>query len=314
MTLTCKWSDMKLLIDAHPDPMMGLMPMYLAIEQGLFTRRGIETAFVERSAVQAIEDMRSGRMNLSFSGPTLTIMAWQRFDLETRVVSPAAIRGSYAGRTADFCNVYARHDVPVREPRDFENLRLGAFALDGGITHSAPLHLLKRAGVDVQRLQWRPMPFHQMPAALERGDIDVALCVEPFTTQIESRGLGYPVDHVLGAATLAMAATGNPSLASNWWTTRASYAHDPQLFDLAHDALAEATAAIYADPEQGFDALARHTRGDLRLLREVGLKSTVFFPFSLQSPTLRTMYQRWVDVLHGAGLLDRPVDVATLLR
>lgn len=305
---------MRLLIDAHPDPMMGLMPMYLAIDQGLFAQRGIETSFVERSAVQAIEDMRAGRMNLSFSGPTLTIMAWQRFGLETRVVSPAAIRGSYAGRTADFCNIYARTGIAVQEARDLANLRLGAFALDGGITHSAPLQLLKRAGIDVSHLQWRPMPFYQMPGALERGEIDVAICVEPFTTQIESRGVGYPVDNVLGADTLAMAATGNPSLVSNWWTTRAAYEQDPQLFDLTHDALAEATAAIYADPERAFDALARHTRGDLSLLRNVGLKSTVFFPFSLQSPTLRNMYQRWVDVLRGAGLLDGDVDVATLLR
>ncbi len=305
---------MQLLIDAHPDPMMGLMPMYLAIESGLFARRGIQTAFVERSQVQAIEDMRSGRMNLSFSGPTLTIMAWQRFGLETRVVSPAAIRGSYAGRSADFCNLYARTDVVVNTPHDFEGLRLGAFALDGGITHSAPLHLLRRAGVDVQRLQWRPMQFYKMPDALERGEIDVAICVEPFTTQIEARGLGRAVDHVLGADTLAQAATGNPSLVSNWWTTRAAYERNPELFDLTHDALAEATAAVYADPERAFDALSRHTRGDLRLLREVGFKSTVFFPFSLQSPTLRGMYQSWVDVLRGAGLLDAPVDVAALLR
>lgn len=305
---------MKLLIDSHPDPMMGLMPMYLAIEQGLFSRRGIQTEFVERSQAQAIEDMRSGRMNLSFSGPTLTIMAWQRFGLATRVVSPAAIRGSYAGRSADFCNMYARKGVSVRTAKDLEGLRLAAFALDGGITHSAPLYLMRRMGLDTDSIRWCPMPFFKMPGALEREEIDVAICVEPFTTRIEAQGLGHAVDHVFGAESLAMASTGNPSLVSNWWTTRESYEREPMMFDLAHDALAEATAAVYADPERGFDALARHTRGDLKLLREVGLKSTVFFPFSLQSPTLHAMYERWVQVLQGAGLLEHEVDVAALFR
>jgi len=300
---------MKLRIDAHPDPMMGLVPLFTAIDAGLFAKRGIEPVFVQRSAVQAIEDMRADRMDLTFSGPTLTIMARERFGLPSRFVSAAALRGTYAGRSADFMNLIARHDVVIERPSDFEGKRLGAFALDGGITHSAPLHLFNQHGVDVSRVQWVPMPFHKMPDALAAGEIDVAICVEPLVTLMLRRGLGRAVDEVLGEGSLAMASTGNPSLVSNWWTTQAACARNPELFAATADALAEAVGVVYADPSAALDAMARHTGQDSALLREIGFKTTLFHPFGMDDPEVKAMYRGWVTVLRGAGLLDHDIDV-----
>jgi len=295
---------MELRIDAHPDPMMGLVPLFTAIDAGLFAKRGIEPVFVQRTAVQAIEDMRADRMDLTFSGPTLTIMARERFGLASRFVATAALRGSYGGRNADFMNIIARKDVSIARPGDFEGKRLAAFALDGGITHSAPLYLFNRHGIDVSSVQWVPMPFHKMPDALAAGEIDVAVCVEPLVTIMLRRGLGYAVDEVLGEGSLAMASTGNPSLVSNWWTTREAYARNPALFAATAEALAEAVDAVYRDPSAALDAMARHTGQDSALLREIGFDTTLFHPFGMDDPAVKAVmadHARW----HAAELETR---------
>lgn len=301
---------MRLRIDHHPDPMMGMMPLFCAIDFGLFEKRGIATEFVERSNVQAIEDMRAGRMDLSFSGPTLTIMAREKFGLDTKFVSAAALRGSYNGHSADFMNVVAANGVEIRKPADFEGKRVAVFALDGGITHSAPLFLFNRHGVDASTIEWKTMPFHKMADAMAAGEVDVAVNVEPFVTMMRRRGLGTTVDEVLGAGSLAIAATGNPSLVSNWWTTRDTYRANPALFEATNAALNEAIERIYADPGAALDAMSRQTGQKLDLLREIGFQTTFFHPFELASPEIRAMYDGWVGVLRGAGLLAGPVDCA----
>lgn len=287
---------------------MGMMPLFCAVDFGLFEDRGIEPAFVQRSNVQAIEDMRAGRMDLSFSGPTLTIMAHEKFGLNTKFVSAAALRGSFNGHAADFMNVVARNGVEIRAPNDFEGKTLGVFALDGGITHSAPLYLFNKHGVDASTITWKTMPFHKMADALEAGEIDVAICVEPFITLMRRRGLGEAVDAVFGAGTLAMAATGNPSLVSNWWTTRETYAANPALFEATNATLNEAIQRIYADPPAALDAMARQTGQEVRLLRDIGFETTFFHACTMDAPEIKDMYAAWVKVLQGAGLLDRPVD------
>src|SRR5690606_4042510 len=181
-------------------------------EAGLFKKRGISTQFVARTAVQAVEQMRNNEMDLSFSGPTFTIMAKERFGLATKFISAAALRGDFAGKSADFMNILAAKGVKIEKPSDFEGKRLAVFALDGGITHCAPVYLFRKLGLDASSMQWKTMPFHQMPAAMAAGEVDVALCVEPLITEMVRQGLGYPVDTVLGEGSLAMSTTGNPSL------------------------------------------------------------------------------------------------------
>ena len=299
---------MKLKIDHHPDPMIGMMPMFYALDAGLFEKRGIEPEFVQRTNVQAIEDMRAGRMDLSFSGPTLTIMARERFGLNTKFVSAAALRGAYNGRQADFNNIVAAHGVEITQPSDFEGKRLGVFALDGGITHSGPLYLFNKHGVDAATIQWRTMPFHRMADAMSAGEIDIAVNVEPFVTMMTRRGLGRTVDDVFGCGSLAMATTGNPSLVSNWWAVRETFDANPALFVETNAVLNEAINQICADPEAGLDAMSRQTGQKLELLREIGLRTSFLHACAMDAPEIREMYERWARVLRGAGLLERDVD------
>ncbi|MEO9613884.1 MAG: ABC transporter substrate-binding protein [Nitratireductor sp.] len=299
---------MQLRIDHHPDPMMGMMPLFCAIDFGLFQKRGIEPVFVERTNVQAIEDMRAGRMDLSFSGPTLTIMAHEKFGLDTKFVSAAALRGSYNGHSADFMNIVAARGVDIRVPADFEGKTIAVFALDGGITHSAPLYLFNKHGVDAATIHWKTMPFHRMADAMAAGEVDVAVNVEPFVTLMRRRDLGTTVDEIFGAGSLAMAATGNPSLVSNWWTTRQAYQEKPELFEAVNAALNEAIERIYADQGAALDAMSRQTGQRLDLLREIGFQTSFFHACPMNAPEIRGMYEDWVRVLQGAGLLQEPVD------
>jgi NitT/TauT family transport system substrate-binding protein len=59
--------------------------------------------------------------------------------------------------------------------------------------------VMKANGLDYAKVQWVPIPFPEMAAALSRGDVDAAYLPEPFITQAaKSTGAAQVIDVATG--------------------------------------------------------------------------------------------------------------------
>lgn len=80
-----------------------------------------------------------------------------------------------------------RGDGPIREPRDLEGRTLAVNTLDN-IAEVTALEALSAEGVDVDSIELTEVPFPDMQAPVENGEVDAAFFIEPFSTLAEEAG------------------------------------------------------------------------------------------------------------------------------
>jgi NitT/TauT family transport system substrate-binding protein len=106
---------------------------------------------------------------------------------------------------ADSVSASPRSNVIVAKPggsvqnvRDLVGKRIGVSAINTA-SDVMTKAVMKANGLDYAKVQWVPIPFPEMAAALSRGDVDAAYLPEPFITQAAKN---------TGAAQLIDVATG----------------------------------------------------------------------------------------------------------
>jgi NitT/TauT family transport system substrate-binding protein len=88
----------------------------------------------------------------------------------------------------DFSDVLVAKDSRIRRPEDLDGATMAVNIL-GNITEVSVKGALERAGVDPDSVRYTEVPFPDMAAAVERGDVDSAMVIEPFRTIGRSAGL-----------------------------------------------------------------------------------------------------------------------------
>lgn len=91
-------------------------------------------------------------------------------------------------RESDFSSIMVAEDSPIREPEDLEGRTIAVNTL-GNITQVTTAGALAELGVDPQAVRYTEVPFPDMVAAVEGGDVDAAFIIEPFRTVGLSSGL-----------------------------------------------------------------------------------------------------------------------------
>ncbi|MQA10397.1 MAG: hypothetical protein GEU98_17945 [Pseudonocardiaceae bacterium] len=88
----------------------------------------------------------------------------------------------------DFSSVMVPPDSPIRTPADLAGARIGVNSLQNindVVIHSA----LRKRGLDPRSVEFVEMPFPDLPAAIQRGDVDAGLLIEPFVSIGRAQGL-----------------------------------------------------------------------------------------------------------------------------
>lgn len=175
-------------------PVLGVAPLYIAIEKGYFKAEGLNVeARIFPSGAISLPAMIKGEIDLVFSNYISLFKAQAEGAGKLRIIA----EGSAAAPNS--FGIYVMPNSPIREAKDLGGKKIGVNAR-GNIATVLTNESLKAAGVDINTINYVDVPFPDMGAALERGDIEAAFLAEPFiTANSASLGINRIVDTGVGS-------------------------------------------------------------------------------------------------------------------
>ncbi|MGY1594174.1 ABC transporter substrate-binding protein [Geodermatophilus sp. SYSU D00708] len=166
-------------------PIIDVAPVYLGQEQGFFEEQGIE---LDLSAGQGgaaiVPGVASGSIDIGF-GNNLSLVVAASSGLPVQVIGSAV--DSTGDPEADPFTIVTA-DPAITRPADLAGKRVATNTINA-IGDSVVSASVRADGGDPSTIQFVELPFPNMAAALQAGDVDAAWLVEPFVTLAEQQGV-----------------------------------------------------------------------------------------------------------------------------
>ena len=174
-------------------PVLGVAPLYIAIEKGYFKAEGLTvTPKIYASGALSLPAMIKGEIDLVFSNYISLFRAQAEGAGKLRVIAEGS------ASSPNSFGIYVMPNSPIREAKDLAGKKIGVNARNN-IATVLTNEALKSAGVDVTTINFVEVPFPEMGAALQRGDLDAAFFAEPFLTNASAQlGVNRIVDAGIG--------------------------------------------------------------------------------------------------------------------
>ncbi|KUL45450.1 ABC transporter substrate-binding protein [Streptomyces regalis] len=239
-------------------PIVDVAPLYLGQKKGFFEKQGLKLEFTAAQGGAAIvPGVVSGQFQFGFSNVTSLMVA------QTNGVPVKAVANGIAStgvRGKDFNGLMVKKDSPLKSPEQLEGKKVAINTLKN-INETAVRQAVRKAGGDPDKVNLVEMPFDQMPAALDNGQIDAACVVEPATATIRSQGgreIASPLVDVAPEVTVAM------------YFTSAQYAQQhPDVVKKFQAATAESLAYAGAHPDEARQIVTTYTKIPASVLEQV---------------------------------------------
>jgi NitT/TauT family transport system substrate-binding protein len=273
-------------------PTTDLAPFHLAMQNGWFAAEGVSVAAVTAPSGQAsLAKLIGGDVDIAYSSYTPFFVAQDKQVADLRFVAAA----SSAGPATTM--IVTVPGSAVRTVADLAGKRIAVTATNT-ISDVLVKAVMRRHGVDFSGVEWVSVPFPETAAALERGDVDAAFLTEPFITLAAGSVGAVPVADTAAGDTADLPTAGYAALA-------AFTEENPQAVAGFRRALERATAAAQ-DRSLVEPLLVEHSRIEPGVAAETGLLT---FHAALDAERL----QRVPDLLLEFGVIEQPVDVATMV-
>jgi len=166
-------------------PIIDVAPLYLGIQKGFFSSRGLEVKPVPAQGGAAIVPaVMTGSQQFGFSNVVSLLTAREK---GLPLLSIAAGASSTGDPAADVNAVLVGKGSTLKTAKDLEGKKVAINSLNniGDTTIKAAV---EKAGGDPSKVTFVELPFPDMPAQLERGNVDAAWESEPFRSQIVAAG------------------------------------------------------------------------------------------------------------------------------
>jgi NitT/TauT family transport system substrate-binding protein len=282
---------------AHVDlgllPLIDVAPVYIGLEDGLFEAEGLDIEITEvQGGAASIPAMVGGELDIAFGAvPSMLSSSANGLDLRLIAEQNRASPG--------FSDISTLPDSGLEgDPIALEGKRLAlnTFANTAELTARS---VVKAAGGDFDEVELVEVPFPEMVPLLERGEVDAAFLVEPFTTIAKT---------TLDARSVADPYTGpTERLTVGSYTTTENFAANfPNTVRAFQRALIAATDIARNDPQRVIDVLPTYTTLDAEAAAAVVQPDFVARIDSRQ-------IQRIVDLMVEHGFLMEPLDLDTLI-
>lgn len=275
-------------------PIVDVAPIYLGVEQGFFEDRGLNVELVPGSGgAAAVPGVVSGDYDLAFGNVTSILLASSE-GLPLRVVANGV--ASTGDPETDFSGVMVQADSPIQSAADLQGQTISVNNLKN-IGEVTIRKAIEDAGGDPTDVEFVELPFPDMPAALEAGDVDAAWVVEPFVTVIKGQG---------GRSVLANFAEPIPDLTvATYFTTEQVLQEDPELVDNFQAAMQESLAYANDNPDEVRRIILTYTQVPEAAAAEIALPS---FPEEINWDSVTTV----AELMQEFGITEEQADVDAL--
>jgi NitT/TauT family transport system substrate-binding protein len=176
-------------------PIADLAPLYHAIDQGYFEEEGLDVSMeIGQGGAALVPAVVNGDYQFAF-GNYVSLMLARQNNVGVSIVQNVVDGAESADRGTNALLV-----SPDSGIEDVEGLAGQRFAVStiNNVAEVTIRTTLRNAGVDDSGIEFVELPFPDMNAAVEAGEVDVAWQAEPFVTIGEGAGLVNVVDPMHG--------------------------------------------------------------------------------------------------------------------
>lgn len=276
-------------------PIVDVAPIYLGVEQGFFSERGMDLELVlAQGGAAIVPAVLSGEYEFGFSNVTSLLLAKGR-GLPLKVV--AAGNSTTGDPKDDIGALLVPDDSPVQTPADLEGKTV-AINTAKNISDTVVRESARQAGADPTKVSFTELGFPDMPAALAAKRVDAAFVLEPFKS----------VALKAGAREIAApyADTDEDLLIAAYFTSEQLLKQDPDLVERFTEAMNESLEYAASHEEEARQILTTYTRIDPALIPELTLPT-----WSTDIDASRM--QKLADLALEDGLVEEAVPVEDLL-
>ena len=276
-------------------PILDVAPIYLGVDQGFFSDRGIDLQLEAGSGGAAIvPGVISGEYDFAFSNIASLIVAREQ-GLPLTTLSNGVTTVGEQG--ADFGGVFVLEDSDITDASELSGVTVAINNLNN-IGDTTVRQSVRVAGGDPEEVDFVELPFPDMPAALETGQIDAVWAVEPFASAIRNAGHREIASNFVDT---------HPDLSvAVYFTSEQNQAQDPELFEDITAALEESLAYAQDNPDEVRRILGTYTEIDAQAIEEMVLPR---FPTEISEESMRTL----ADLMLTDGLIESDSDLDALL-
>jgi ABC-type nitrate/sulfonate/bicarbonate transport system substrate-binding protein len=261
-----------------------------AFEEGLFEEQGLDVTLEQTSGgAQAIPSLIAGEYDITYGNYTSALLAAQQ-GLPIRIIA-----GNDVG--ADDHGIMVNEDSPFQEPADLEGARVAVNNLQN-IGTVAVRAVLEDAGVDSDSVSFVELPYPDMQASLDAGDVDAIWQVEPFQASSLAGGdrmlfplFTGPVDDMPVAG---------------WLTTEQFLQENPDAVESFRSALADSVGVLQDNRERLVELVPTYSQVPAEVVGQVGMPEWDAEPNPEQ-------LQKMADLMLEYGLISEEFDVATMI-
>jgi NitT/TauT family transport system substrate-binding protein len=280
-------------IDLGLLPLIDVAPVYIALEEGLFEREGLEIEIVPvQGGAASIPAMVAGELDIAF-GAVPSTLSGSANGLDLRLIAEQNRASPGFSDISTLPDSGLEGDLGALEGK---RVGLNTFA---NVAELTVREVVDAAGGNFNRIEILEVPFPEMVPMLERGELDAAFLVEPFTTiaqqTLDARSVADPYTGETEALPVAA-----------YTTTENFAANFPNTVRAFQRAIIAATDIAREDPQRVIDILPTYTTLDEEAAAAVTQPQFV-------ARIDQQEIQRVVDLMVKHGFLDEPLDLDTLI-
>ncbi|MFE5211469.1 ABC transporter substrate-binding protein [Streptomyces sp. NPDC056600] len=276
-------------------PIVDVAPLYLGQEKGIFKKHGLELEMTPAQGGAAIvPGVVSNQFQFGFSNMASLMIAQSNGVPVKAVVNGVATTGE---KGKDFGALVVKEDSGITSAKGLEGKKVAVNTLKN-INDTTVRESVREAGGDPSKVKFVEIAFDQMPAALDSGEIDGAMAVEPALSTAKSQGakeVSSSYVDVSDKLTVAM------------YFTSAQYAQqNPKVVEKFTAATKEALAYADGHPEEVREILTAYTKIPPKLLPGLTLPK---WPADADRASIETLR----DLGEKDGLYTKTPDLDALL-
>ena len=276
-------------------PIVDVAPIYLGVEQGFFEECGLDVNLeTGQGGAAIVPAVVSGQSEFGFSNITSLLLAASE-GLPLQVVSNGVASTGEQGE--DFGAVIASPDSGITGAADLAGRTVAVNTLNN-IGTTTVRESVRAAGGDPDSIQFVELPFPEMPAALEQGNVDAAWVVEPF--------LALGTDQGAQVVTSNFVDTAEDLTVAAYFTSKQYAQENPEAVECFSSAMEQSLQYAQENPDAVRDILGEYTEIDPAIAEEMTLPA---WPAEINRDSVQTLS----DLAVEDGLLDEAPDLDALL-